>query len=128
MPNLSIFSKKKKKDDGLTSPTSPVRDSSPLTPTATARTSGSFHLHKTKTSESALSANNTTATATKPPPAAPPKPADAISTASPSPPPQMQPSIQNLIHPSNTPDAPAKVDFQTQPLNQTRVTKGKYSA
>jgi protein kinase A len=42
------------------------------------------------------------------------------------------PSIQNLIHPNNTTShqAPAKngaVQFQTQPLNQTRVTKGKYS-
>jgi len=43
------------------------------------------------------------------------------------------PSIQNLIHPNNTanPPEPAKngaaVQFQTQPLAQTRVTKGKYS-
>jgi protein kinase A len=42
------------------------------------------------------------------------------------------PSIQNLIHPNNTSShqASAKngaVQFQTQPLNQARVTKGKYS-
>jgi hypothetical protein len=42
------------------------------------------------------------------------------------------PSIQNLIHPSNTsshqsPPKNGAVQFHTQPLNQTRVTKGKYS-
>ena len=42
------------------------------------------------------------------------------------------PSIQNLIHPNNTSShqSSAKngaVQFQTQPLNQSRVTKGKYS-
>jgi hypothetical protein len=47
------------------------------------------------------------------------------------------PSIQNLIHPNNNNNAAASshqsaarngaVQFQTQPLNQSRTTKGKYS-
>ena len=93
--------------------------------------------------------NNTTAPAA---PAATSKPADSMNpayaqqqqqpqqqqlqqSASPQSNPQSShntPSIQNLIHPNNAsaPQSPAKngaVQFQTQPLNQARVTKGKYS-
>lgn len=52
--------------------------------------------------------------------------------SAPHPPSRNTPSIQNLIHPNNTSShqSSAKngaVHFQTQPLNQARVTKGKYS-
>ena len=85
--------------------------------------------------------------------AAPHKPTDSMNPAY-SPPPVASPhsnpqqpshnvaSIQNLIHPTNSNPAQAQqqqqqpnnaaaknggVQFQAQPLNQTRVTKGKYS-
>ncbi|KAE8828244.1 cAMP-dependent protein kinase catalytic subunit [Pyrenophora teres f. teres] len=138
----------------LDSPTSPIKDTAtPITPT-TSRKSGSFHLHKTKTNESLT--NTTTNTTAPAAPAAQTKPADSMNPtyaqqqqqqqqsqqqqqqqhgASPQSNPQSShntPSIQNLIHPNNatSPQSPAKngaVQFQTQPLNQARVTKGKYS-
>jgi len=156
MPTLGFLKKKRTKDSNgsrdLDSPTSPIKDTAtPITPT-TSRKSGSFHLHKTKTNESLTnSASNTTAPAA---PATHPKPADSMNPAyaqqqqqsqqqlqqqqhgaSPQSNPQSShntPSIQNLIHPNNAsaPQSPAKngaVQFQTQPLNQARVTKGKYS-
>ncbi|KAF3037461.1 camp-dependent protein kinase catalytic subunit [Didymella heteroderae] len=80
-------------------------------------------------------------------PQAPHKPTDSMNPAysphpvasphsSPQPPTHNVASIQNLIHPTNdnashVPSSSAAknggVQFQTQPLNQTRVTKGKYS-
>jgi protein kinase A len=150
MPTLGFLKKKRTKDsqgsNDLNSPTSPVDASSPLTPTTSKRTSGSFHLHKTKTNDSAKAAQNTT-----PPASAQPKPADSMNPAGYSQQQQQQqqqhasphaqqqqqqqpshnvPSIQNLIHPNNTSSAPTKngaIQFEAQPLNQTRVTKGKYS-
>ncbi|KAF1829184.1 camp-dependent protein kinase A [Decorospora gaudefroyi] len=145
MPTLGFLKKKRTKDSNgskdLDSPTSPVKDTaSPTTPT-TSRKSGSFHLHKTKTNES------TTNTAA-PGPGPSHRPADSMNPAyaqaqqhpqqHPPPPSHNVPSIQNLIHASNTPNAPSAhhppsppkngaVQFQTQPLNQSRVTKGKYS-
>jgi protein kinase A len=135
---------KKKRTKDIDSPTSPIKDNTPSTPTSSTRSSGGFHLHKTKTNDSALSASNSATTPT----AAQPKAADSMNPATHTqqPPQQPQtpqqhasphtqqqpshnvPSIQNLIHPDN--DAPTKngtVQFQTQPLNQARVTKGKYS-
>jgi hypothetical protein len=152
MPTLGFLKKKRTKDsqgsNDLNSPSSPVDSSSPLTPTTSKRTSGSFHLHKTKTNES------TKQPQTSPPAHTQPKPADSMNPAayapqqSASPHAQTQPqpshnvpSIQNLIHPSNTntvnnsgisgagsaPTHNGGVQFQAQPLNQARVTKGKYS-
>jgi protein kinase A len=134
---------KKKRTKDVDSPTSPIRDNTPVTPTSSTRSSGGFHLHKTKTNDSALSASNSATAAT--PTAAQPKAADSMNPATYTQQPPQQPqqvasphtqpqlshnvaSIQNLIHPDN--DAPTKngtVQFQTQPLNQARVTKGKYS-
>ncbi|KAF2821439.1 camp-dependent protein kinase A [Ophiobolus disseminans] len=155
MPSLGGLLRKKRTKDSQgtndpTSPTSPVDASSPLTPTTSKRTSGSFHLHTTKTNESAKSAH-TSNNSNNTPPA--PSPAQHKANDSMNPaayaqqqhPPQQQtpshnaPSIQNLIHPTNTSNAPSAasrnggggggggVQFQTQPLNQARVTKGKYS-
>tara|TARA_R110002003_G_scaffold149_3_gene13519 strand:- start:46021 stop:46797 length:777 start_codon:yes stop_codon:yes gene_type:complete len=150
MPTLGFLKKKRTKDsqgsNDLNSPSSPVDSSSPLTPTTSKRTSGSFHLHKTKTNESTKQPQNSV------PAPAPPKPADSMNpaayaqqSASPqaqAPPSHNVPSIQNLIHPNNSNshshghgnsaahNAPTKnggVQFQMQPLNQARVTKGKYS-
>ncbi|KAH5013270.1 hypothetical protein HBI56_153000 [Parastagonospora nodorum] len=172
MPTLGFLKKKRTKDsqgsNDLNSPTSPVDSSTPLTPTTSKRTSGSFHLHKTKTNDSTKAAPTTS------PPAAAAsqhKPADSMNPAGYGQPAQQQqqqqqqqhqhqqqqqhhphaqplasphsqpqashntPSIQNLIHPNNTntasasepPQNGAAVQFQTQPLAQTRVTKGKYS-
>jgi protein kinase A len=152
MPSLGFLKKKRTKDsqgsNDLNSPSSPVDSSSPLTPTTSKRTSGSFHLHKTRTNESAKAAHNPQPT----PAPAQPKPVDSMNPTGYAQPQQQQQqqlhqqaaspqsqqpqpshnaaSIQNLIHPNNTTNAPAKngaVQFQTQPLNQTRVTKGKYS-
>jgi protein kinase A len=138
--------KKKTRDEASpASPTSPTL-SSPV------EKRHSFHLHKTKTNDSAKAIQNTSATpsssaTTTASSSGNVKPADQMNPVysqpqqqSP-PPPQQQhnaPSIQNLIHPNNTPNAPATssapknggsggVQFQAQPLNQTRVTKGKYS-
>ncbi|KAJ4331202.1 cAMP-dependent protein kinase catalytic subunit [Ascochyta clinopodiicola] len=161
----------------LDSPTSPIKDThagSPTTPTASKhRTSGSFHLTKTRTNDSSHShghhlSQHQSHTQPPPPPqqqqqsnapsaASPHKPTDSMNPAySPQPlasphsnpsPSHNLPSIQNLIHPTNTntasppqqsqqlqqqqqPGSPAKnggVQFTSQPLNQTRVTKGKYS-
>ncbi|KAB2107923.1 cAMP-dependent protein kinase type 2 [Alternaria gaisen] len=138
----------------LDSPTSPIKDSnSPITPT-TSRKSGSFHLHKTKTNESLTNTTSNTSTTAAAAPAADSKPADSMNPAYAQQQQQQQqqpqqqfgaspqsnptpshnvPSIQNLIHPNNTsshqsaPKNGGAVQFQTQPLNQTRVTKGKYS-
>lgn len=167
MPSLGFLKKKRTKDsqgsNDLNSPSSPVDSSSPLTPTTSKRTSGSFHLHKTRTNESTKGALQNSAPAPVQQPAQPSqqtaqKPADSMNPAgfaqpqqqqlSQQPPAQQQqqqqaapshnvPSIQNLIHPNNNTNAPAAapssaakngaVQFQTQPLNQARVTKGKYS-
>lgn len=122
MPTLGFLKKKRTKDStgskDLDSPTSPIKDTgSPLTPT-TSRKSGSFHLHKTKTNDSALNAHSQ-------PLQAPAKPADSMNpVAAPS---SNVASIQNLIHPNNAPAKNGAVQFQTQPLNQARTTKGKYS-
>jgi hypothetical protein len=155
MPTLGFLKKKRTKDSNgskdLDSPTSPIKDSnSPITPT-TSRKSGSFHLHKTKTNESLTNTTSNTSTTAAAVPAADSKPADSMNPAyaqQQQQQPQQQfgaspqsnptpshnvPSIQNLIHPNNTsshqsaPKNGGAVQFQTQPLNQTRVTKGKYS-
>jgi protein kinase A len=150
MPTLGFLKKKRTKDSNgskdLDLPTSPIRDSaSPITPTA-ARKSGSFHLHKTKTNESLTtpasnntgnnSSNNAGAPAAKTDSMSPAYAQPSQQYASPQsshPPPHNVPSIQNLIHPTNTPSSHAAapqngvVQFQTQPLNQARTTKGKYS-
>ncbi|RYN31427.1 cAMP-dependent protein kinase type 2 [Alternaria arborescens] len=155
MPTLGFLKKKRTKDSNgskdLDSPTSPIKDSnSPITPT-TSRKSGSFHLHKTKTNESLTNTTSNTSTTAAAAPAADSKPADSMNPAyaqQQQQQPQQQfgaspqsnptpshniPSIQNLIHPNNTsshqsaPKNGGAVQFQTQPLNQTRVTKGKYS-
>ncbi|KAH6852407.1 camp-dependent protein kinase A [Alternaria alternata] len=155
MPTLGFLKKKRTKDSNgskdLDSPTSPIKDSnSPITPT-TSRKSGSFHLHKTKTNESLTNTTSNTSTTAAAAPAADSKPADSMNPAyaqQQQQQPQQQfgaspqsnptpshnvPSIQNLIHPNNTsshqsaPRNGGAVQFQTQPLNQTRVTKGKYS-
>ncbi|CAI9626288.1 camp-dependent protein kinase a [Alternaria burnsii] len=157
MPTLGFLKKKRTKDSNgskdLDSPTSPIKDSnSPITPT-TSRKSGSFHLHKTKTNESLTNTTSNTSTTAAAAPAADSKPADSMNPAyaqqqQQQPQQQQQfgaspqsnptpshnvPSIQNLIHPNNTsshqsaPKNGGAVQFQTQPLNQTRVTKGKYS-
>ncbi|KAF2126265.1 camp-dependent protein kinase A [Dothidotthia symphoricarpi CBS 119687] len=133
MPTLGFLKKKRTKDStgsaDLASPTSPTKDSHrPMTPTSSKRTSGSFHLTKTRTNDSATAASS--ASAHKPtdsmnPAAHPPQPAGAPS--------HNVPSIQNMIHPSGAQAAhqqPTKngaVQFQTHPLNQARVTKGKYT-
>jgi protein kinase A len=164
MPTLGFLKKKRTKDsqgsNDLNSPTSPVEASSPLTPTTSKRTSGSFHLHKTKTNDSAKAAQNSGNTPAAPqhkqadsmnpaggyagqaPPQAQQQQQQQMQQAPLASPHSQQPShnvasIQNLIHPNTattaSPNAPAKngntgaVQFQTQPLNQTRVTKGKYS-
>jgi protein kinase A len=160
MPTLGFLKKKRTKDsqgsNDLNSPTSPVDSSSPLTPTTSKRTSGSFHLHKTRTNDSAKQAH------ASPPAPSQHKPTDSMNPAayaqqqqqqqpsphvehahapsaqlaSPhaqqSPPSHNTPSIQNLIHPPDAAGAPATtksgaVQFTTQPLNQARVTKGKYT-
>jgi protein kinase A len=155
MPTLGFLKKKRTKDSNgskdLDSPTSPIKDSaSPITPT-TSRKSGSFHLHKTKTNESLTNhAPVTNHTGGPAAPAAASKPAaDSMNPAyaqqqqqsqyasplssNPQPSSHNVPSIQNLIHPNNTTSShqPAAkngaVQFQAQPLNQARVTKGKYS-
>ncbi|KAI4620473.1 cAMP-dependent protein kinase catalytic subunit [Alternaria ethzedia] len=144
MPTLGFLKKKRTKDSNgskdLDSPTSPVKDAhSPITPT-TSRKSGSFHLHKTKTNESLTNTASNTSSTAPAAPAAPSKPSDSMNPAyahqqqhQPPTPSHNVPSIQNLIHPSNTPAHAAApkhagaVQFQTQPLNQARVTKGKYS-
>ncbi|CAN9277414.1 unnamed protein product [Alternaria alternata] len=151
MPTLGFLKKKRTKDSNgskdLDSPTSPIKDSnSPITPT-TSRKSGSFHLHKTKTNESLTNTTSNTSTTAAAAPAADSKPADSMNPAyaqqqqqqfgaspqSNPTPSHNVPSIQNLIHPNNTsshqsaPKNGGAVQFQTQPLNQTRVTKGKYS-
>ncbi|CAN9171126.1 unnamed protein product [Alternaria alternata] len=152
MPTLGFLKKKRTKDSNgskdLDSPTSPIKDSnSPITPT-TSRKSGSFHLHKTKTNESLTNTTSNTSTTAAAAPAADSKPADSMNPAYAQQQQQQQfgaspqsnptpshnvPSIQNLIHPNNTsshqsaPKNGGAVQFQTQPLNQTRVTKGKYS-
>jgi protein kinase A len=146
MPTLGFLKKKRTKDSNgskdVDSPTSPIRDSQvPITPT-TSRKSGSFHLHKTKTNESLnnVNANNTTnntanSTANNTANNTAPAAADSMNYAqqqyaspqSHPPPAHNVPSIQNLIHPNNTPAKNGVVQFQTQPLNQARVTKGKYS-
>lgn len=121
------------------------------------RASGSFHLTKTRTNDSALghavSQQQSNPQAHNPPQAPAPAPAQApqqaadsmnpaFPVASPHSNPQQAPahnvaSIQNLIHPTNSapqqqqpgslPKNGAGVQFQSQPLNQSRVTKGKYS-
>jgi len=141
--------KKKTRDEASpASPTSPTVHS-PTSPVETKR--HSFHLHKTKTNDSAKAVTSSAATpaSSATTTASSSQPADQMNPvyAQPqqqqtAPSPQQQhntPSIQNLIHPNNTPNAPADpssaapkngnggVQFQTQPLNQTRVTKGKYS-
>lgn len=130
MPTLSGFLKKKRTKDStgskdLDSPTLPAGEpASPTTPTTT-RHSGSLHLHKTRTNES------TTATADPMHPAA-----HAPPLTTPPPPAHNTPSIQNLIHPTNAAPVPAPapaaakhgaLQFTPQPLNQARVTKGKYT-
>ncbi|RYN87627.1 cAMP-dependent protein kinase type 2 [Alternaria tenuissima] len=155
MPTLGFLKKKRTKDSNgskdLDSPTSPIKDSnSPITPT-TSRKSGSFHLHKTKTNESLTNPTSNPSPTAAAAPAADSKPADSMNPAYAQQQQQQQqqqfgaspqsnptpshnvPSIQNLIHPNNTsshqsaPKNGGAVQFQTQPLNQTRVTKGKYS-
>ncbi|KAF9691828.1 hypothetical protein EKO04_010241 [Ascochyta lentis] len=172
MPTLGFLKKKRTKDSGgskdLDSPTSPIKEThsgSPITPISSKnRTSGSFHLTKTRTNDSTHATTNHHANLLS---SAPHKPTDSMNPAySPQPvasphsnpqPSHNLPSIQNLIHPTNSapqqqqqhqpqqqqqsqqpqpppsqqlPGAPAKnagVQFTSQPLNQTRVTKGKYS-
>jgi protein kinase A len=155
MPTLGFLKKKRTKDSNgskdLDSPTSPIKDShSPITPT-TSRKSGSFHLHKTKTNESLTNTASNTSNTAPAAPAATTKSPDSMNPAYAQQQQQQQqqqfgaspqsnptpshnvPSIQNLIHPNNTashqsaPKNGGAVQFQTQPLNQTRVTKGKYS-
>lgn len=162
MPTLGFLKKKRTKDSGgskdLDSPTSPIKETSsgsPITPTTSKnRTSGSFHLTKTRTNDSAqqhsaLQPSTTTQSqqSSHAPggPQPPHKPTDSMNPAS-SPHPVASPhsapthnvaSIQNLIHPTNDPNASSAnagsngrnggVQFTAQPLNQTRVTKGKYS-
>lgn len=156
MPTLGFLKKKRTKDSpgskDVDSPTSPIKDSgSPITPTSS-RKSGSLHLHKTRTNDSAL-AHAPPAAAPRPadsmhPAAYAPQP-HASPPAAPQPA-HNAPSIQNLIHP-NTAAAPAPppaaaanasasasasapgpakngaLQLQSQPLNQARVTKGKYT-
>jgi protein kinase A len=150
MPTLGFLKKKRTKDsqgsNELNSPTSPVDSSSPLTPTASKRASGSFHLHKTRTNDSAKQAHAPAqhkptdsmnpAAYTSPQQQQPVEHAAGAQQASPHaqppPPSHNTPSIQNLIHPPDAAAAPAApkngaVQFTTQPLNQARVTKGKYT-
>ncbi|KAF1942800.1 camp-dependent protein kinase A [Clathrospora elynae] len=149
MPTLGFLKKKRTKDSGsrdLDAPTSPIKESSG-SPT-TSRTSGSFHLHKTKTGDSLTNttsntttsnttSNTTTASTSNANANTTPNgshhPVDsmhATSTPQQHTPSHTVPSIQNLIHASNA--APPRngagtVQFHTQPLNQARVTKGKYT-
>lgn len=157
MPTLGFLKKKRTKDSSgskdLDSPTSPIKEAqsgSPMTPTSSKNhTSGSFHLTKTRTNDSSLAQQPAAAAAaahqSNAAPASPHKPTDSMNPAAYSPHPVASPhsnpaahshnapSIQNLIHPTNSADAPhaapknAAVQFTAQPLNQTRVTKGKYS-
>lgn len=142
--------------DSPTSPIKETSSGSPITPTTSKnRTSGSFHLTKTRTNDSAQQQHaalqpSTTAQSQQSShapggPQPPHKPTDSMNPAS-SPHPVASPhsapthnvaSIQNLIHPTNDLHAAstaagsngknAAVQFTAQPLNQTRVTKGKYS-
>ncbi|EOA83126.1 cAMP-dependent protein kinase catalytic subunit [Exserohilum turcicum] len=116
--------------------------------------SASAHSHHHLAADASAANTNTSASSTPPAsavaPAASPTPADSMNSAhaqqqqqqqpqyaanpqsAPHPPSRNTPSIQNLIHPNNTSShqSSAKngaVHFQTQPLNQARVTKGKYS-
>ncbi|KAL5119290.1 cAMP-dependent protein kinase catalytic subunit [Pleosporales sp. CAS-2024a] len=150
MPTLGFLKKKRTKDsqgsNDLNSPGSPV-EPPPPTPPTTKRPSGSLHLHKTRTGDSTKAAHHSDAMAPAAHaqghaqgPSAPQQP--------PPPPAHHVASIQNLIHADNTtasasatstsssktptpaPAAPARHGaghFQTQPLQQARVTKGKYS-
>jgi protein kinase A len=139
MPSInSLFKKRTKDEPSPQSPTSPTVAHTPTTSPAEKRSS--FHLHKTKTNDSTKQAPKQTQPAPAQQPAHPQMNAPAAYAQPPQHQQQQQtiPSIQNLIHPDNSPSpAPptaAKnggsgggVLFTAQPLNQTRVTKGKYS-
>jgi protein kinase A len=138
MPTLGFLKKKRTKDsqgsNELNSPSSPVDSSSPLTQTASKRTSGSFHLHKTRTNDSIKAAPAPAPAQHKPTDSMNPaqqqqQPAPAAQSPHAQTPSHNTPSIQNLIHPTDAASAPKNgaVQFTTQPLNQARVTKGKYT-
>ncbi|CAI6337648.1 unnamed protein product [Periconia digitata] len=156
MPSLGFLKKKRTKDSGskdLDAPTSPVNPSSasPFSPTKS-NTRGSV-VSKSSTNQDQQAQNSqpssTTPTSHKPVdsmnPSAYPQQAYATPQASPEPHQQPQqhtvPSIQNLIHPSNTssnqqtqqqqPNASSRPAnggvVQAQPNPTVRATKGKYT-
>ncbi|ORY11917.1 kinase-like domain-containing protein [Clohesyomyces aquaticus] len=157
MPTLGFLKKKRTKDSSgsrdLDSPTSPIRDTtSPITPAVSKTTSASFtQQSKASTAHEASAASQSTQASTAPSkaadsmnPTAYPQQAYATPQASPEPYQQSShnvPSIQNLIHPSNSnqsyqnqqrpaqqPAANGGLVAQAQPAQpQARVTKGKYT-
>ncbi|KAF2187460.1 Pkinase-domain-containing protein [Zopfia rhizophila CBS 207.26] len=165
MPTLGFLKKKRTKDStssrDLDSPASPIKEtSSPITPTTSKTTSNSFthQSHSSTTQPSSTTSQSTQASTTpsKPTnsmnPSAYSQHAYATPQASPEPYQQLShnvPSIQNLIHPSNT--QPTNRSYQNQHQHQqqnksanggltsqpqqqsqpaqptVRVTKGKYT-
>ncbi|KAF2015540.1 Pkinase-domain-containing protein [Aaosphaeria arxii CBS 175.79] len=140
MPTLGFLKKKRTKDStgsrDLDSPTSPIKEtSSPLTPTTSKTTTGSFN-HGSKSSNPDSSSVNNTVSQSPPKSAAPPKQADpmnpsypqqAYATPQASPEPNQQQtshnvaSIQNLIHPSNSNQAyQQQAQSQQQPQQQSQ--------
>ncbi|KAF2465758.1 Pkinase-domain-containing protein [Lindgomyces ingoldianus] len=158
MPTLGFLKKKRTKDStgsrDLDSPTSPIKETaSPITPITSKTLSSSFtHSSKTATTHESTAASHSTQASTAPSkvadsmnPSAYPQQAYATPQASPEPYQQSShnvPSIQNLIHPSNSNQlyqnqqqrpieqraANGAVTQQSQPTQpQVRATKGKYT-
>lgn len=154
MPTLGFLKKKRTKDSTgsreLDSPTSPIKDGSPITPTSS-KNRGSV-ISKASTKEDAHAASHSTqaskAPSHKPADSMNPStyPQQAYATPQSSPEPYQQtshnvPSIQNLIHPSNNQSTNHQYQNQqhaSKPANggvqqsqpapqQVRVTKGKYT-
>lgn len=155
MPTLGFLKKKRTKDStgsskDFDSPTSPIKETtSPVTPTTSKATSSSFSDSKHNSAQDSAQQTSTAPKSADPMnPSAYPQP---YATPQSSPEPYQQqshnlPSIQNLIHPSNT--QPSGNSYQNQqqgtqqnrPANgglvnqmpqtsqvQVRVTKGKYT-
>ncbi|KAF2270176.1 Pkinase-domain-containing protein [Lojkania enalia] len=153
MPSLGFLKKKRTKDStgsrDLDSPTSPIKDAhSPITPTVTKSTTGSFSRASANHEPPAASHSTQASSAPSKPadsmnPSAYPQQAYATPQASPEPyQPSSHnvPSIQNMIHPTNAQPQQKAANggvVQQQPQHssmpqppmqpQVRVTKGKYT-
>lgn len=125
MPTLGFLKKKRTKDSSgsrdLDSQTSPIKEiTSPVTPTVSKSTSESLFASK---SQDSTTASQSTQASTAPPKSADPMNPSAYSQpyvtpqATPEPYQQSQynvPSIQNLIHPSNTTSGPQSYNQQAR--------------